>query len=78
MKWFQGRHTMFALYFTVMGTILAWCRRLDPNFIALIGAIQGLIFIHSAKEDYFNMKAAQQPTSTPAPDSQGGDSASAQ
>lgn len=52
-KWCSGRHTTFAVYFAGMGTLLAWFHRLDPNYVALVGAIQALIFAHSAKEDYF-------------------------
>ena len=57
-KWCNGRHTVFALYFAFMGTALAWFHKLDANFIALITAIQGLVFAHSVKEDYFSSKDA--------------------
>lgn len=66
-NWAEGRHTLFAIFFAVHGTILAWFHRLDLNYIALIGAIQGLVLAHSAKEDYFAQKkednANQQPGS---------------
>jgi len=52
-QWCQGRHTLFALFFTISGTVLAWFHRLDPNYVALIGAIQGFVFMHSYKEDKF-------------------------
>jgi hypothetical protein len=52
-NWLKGRSTMFAIYFTIMGTVMAWFGKLDPNFIMLIGAVQGLVIAHSAKEDYF-------------------------
>lgn len=55
-RWMQGRSTLFATYFAIMGTIMAWVGKLDPNFIMLIGAIQGLVIAHSAKEDYFAQK----------------------
>jgi hypothetical protein len=72
-KWCQGRHTMFAIYFAVMGTVLAWCHRLDMNFIALIGAVQGFVFLHSGKEDWFSLKAqVGNVTSTPSTDPQPG------
>lgn len=44
--YFQGRHTLFALFFAIMGTVLAWFHRLDPNFVALAGVIQGWVFAH--------------------------------
>jgi hypothetical protein len=50
-KWCQGRHTTFAIFFTIMGTLMAWFHRLDPSYVALIGAIQSLILAHSWKED---------------------------
>jgi hypothetical protein len=75
----SGRHTMFAVYFALMGTVLAWFHRLDMNFIALIGAVQGFVLLHSGKEDWFSLKAqinnAQPATSNPQPDPKGGDDA---
>jgi hydrogenase/urease accessory protein HupE len=50
---FQGRHTFFALFFTLMGTIMAWYHRLDMSYVALVTAVQGLVFAHSYKEDQF-------------------------
>lgn len=50
----QGRHTAFALFFTLSGTLMAWFHRLDPNYVALITVIQGWVFAHSYKEDKFN------------------------
>jgi hypothetical protein len=49
----QGRHTFFALFFTIMGTALAWFHLLDMSYVGLIGAVQAFVFAHSAKEDYF-------------------------
>jgi hypothetical protein len=49
----QGRHTLFALFFTGMGTVLAWKQKLDPNFVALATVMQGWVFAHSYKEDKF-------------------------
>lgn len=57
-KWAQGRTTLFAIFFAISGTVLEWFRRLEPNYILLIGAIQALVLAHSAKEDYFAMKNA--------------------
>ncbi len=59
--WLQGRSTLFAAYFAIMGTIMAWFGKLDPNFVMLIGAIQGLVIAHSAKEDWFASKKDQNP-----------------
>jgi hypothetical protein len=56
----QGRHTLFALFFTGMGTVLAWRGKLDPNFVALAATMQGWVFVHSYKEDRFN--SSQGPT----------------
>ncbi len=51
----QGRHTAFALFFTLSGTVMAWFHRLDPNYVAFITVIQGWVFAHSYKEDKFNI-----------------------
>jgi hypothetical protein len=59
--WAQGRHTLFAAYFTIVGTILEWFHRLDANYIMLIGAVQTFVLGHSIKEDYFASKAATAP-----------------
>jgi hypothetical protein len=50
----SGRHTAFALFFTIMGTLMAWFHRLDPSYVALIGAIQSFVFAHSWKQDHCN------------------------
>lgn len=52
-KWCQGRHTAFALFFTVMGTLMAWFHRLGPEYVALVTAVQGLILAHSYKQDRY-------------------------
>ena len=54
MVWANGRHTLFAIYFTITGTMLQCFHRLDGNFIALITAVQAFVFAHSAQENYFN------------------------
>jgi hypothetical protein len=64
-RWLQGRHTMFAIYFALVGTVLAWYHRLDINFIMLIGAVQSFVLGHSIKEDWFAMKAAAAQQATP-------------
>lgn len=67
---------MFAIYFTVMGTILEWFNKLDPNFIMLIGAVQALVIGHSIKEDYFAAKVKENENKTPVIVDQGGDNGS--
>ena len=59
-KWANGRHTLFALFFTVMGTTLAWFHRLDPSYVMLVTAIQGWVFAHSYKEDKFKEEGPTQ------------------
>ena len=53
-NFFTGRHTFFALFFTVSGTALAWCGRLSMPYVALIGAVQSYVFAHSLKESHFS------------------------
>lgn len=48
---FQGRHTAFACFFAVAGTILAFKGMLTGQYVALIGALQGWVAFHSWKED---------------------------
>ncbi len=48
---------MFAAFFALSGTVMQWYHHLDMNYVALIGAIQGLVLAHSAKEDYFASKS---------------------
>lgn len=52
-SFFQGRATTFAILFTVCGLILAFQGKLDFNYAAFVTAIQGLVFAHSCKEDWF-------------------------
>jgi hypothetical protein len=54
-RWAQGRHTLFAIYFTLAGTVLQCFHRLDGNFIALITAVQGFVFFHSMQENKFKI-----------------------
>ena len=54
---FGGRTTMFALIFTIIGSILAFLGKLNgAEFVALVGAVQTLVVCHSAKEDWFESK----------------------
>lgn len=55
---FCGRATTFAIFFTLAGTTLAFKGHLDASYVALITAIQGLVFAHSWKEDVMEAKAA--------------------
>ncbi len=55
-NYFQGRHTLAIVWFAVTGLILALLRRLDPSYVALCATLQGYIFAHSTKEDYFATK----------------------
>jgi len=55
-KWSAGRHTLAAVWFSLTGLGLACFHRLDGNYVALIGALQGYICLHSIKEDYFASK----------------------
>lgn len=54
-----GRATAFAIFFTIAGTTLAFMGHLDASYVALITAIQGLVFAHSWKEDYMEHKDIQ-------------------
>lgn len=53
-KWAQGRHTLFALYFALTGTVLQCFHKLDGNFIALIAAVQAFVFAHAVQENYYD------------------------
>ena len=54
-----GRSTAFAVYFTIIGTVLQWFGKLDMQYIGLIAVVQALVLGHSVKEDYFAAKAAE-------------------
>lgn len=66
-QWAQGRHTLFAVFFALFGSVLQWFHRLDMNYIALIGAVQAFVFAHSCKEDYFANKQDSQDPQNPDP-----------
>lgn len=53
---FMGRFTFFAVVFSSVGIILAFKGRLDGNFALFVGSIQGLLGLHSFKEDWFRAK----------------------
>lgn len=61
-NFFQGRATAFAILFTICGLILAFRGKLDANYALFVTAIQGLVFAHSCKEDWYNYKKQQQNT----------------
>lgn len=63
-KWTAGRHTGFAIFFTLSATALAWFHRLDGNYALVITAIQGFVFAHSAQENYFSGQNAGNPAPT--------------
>lgn len=53
---FQGRATTFALAFTAVG-IWGFIRGKDlTSFALFVTAIQGLVFCHSVKEDWFQIQ----------------------
>jgi hypothetical protein len=47
---FKGRSTLFAVWFAVNGTALAWCNKLTVTFVSLATAIHGFVVAHSYKE----------------------------
>lgn len=55
-NFFQGRATTFAIFFTAVGTYMAFHHELTADYVAFIGAIQSLVFAHSCKEDWCEMK----------------------
>jgi hypothetical protein len=55
-NFFSGRHTAFAIFFAITGTVLAFIGKLTDSYVALITAIQALILAHSAKEDWHEQK----------------------
>jgi hypothetical protein len=56
-QFFQGRATTFAIIFTICGLILAFRGKLTADYALLVTAIQGMVFAHSIKEDYFNRRS---------------------
>jgi hypothetical protein len=58
-KLFMGRCTFFAVVFTVVGIILAFVGKLTAEFVALVGAIQALLVIHSTKEDLADLRSVE-------------------
>jgi hypothetical protein len=49
-----GRHTMFAIFFSVTGFILALKGKLTADYVGLITAMQAFVLAHSVKEDYYS------------------------
>jgi hypothetical protein len=60
-SFFQGRATTFAIVFTICGLCLAFEGKLDANYALFVTAIQGLVFAHSCKEDWFAWKKGGNP-----------------
>jgi hypothetical protein len=50
---FQGRSTVFAVFFTISATVLAAFGKLTDSYVHVIFAVQGYVLGHSIKEDYF-------------------------
>jgi hypothetical protein len=50
---FQGRSTVFAIFFAISATVLAAFGKLTDSYVHVIFAIQGYVLGHSIKEDYF-------------------------
>ena len=63
-SFFQGRATTFAILFTICGLILAFKGKLDANYALFVTAIQGLVFAHSCKEDWFARRDREQDEET--------------
>jgi hypothetical protein len=59
-QYFCGRHSFYALFFTVSMTVLAAFGRLSGEaYVAGMGVVQTLIAFHSAQENYFEKRCAQ-------------------
>ena len=50
---FQGRSTLFAVFFTASAFLLAEQGKLSDQYVHVIFAVQGYVLGHSIKEDYF-------------------------
>lgn len=59
---FLGRSTFFGIVFTIIGIILAFLGKLTMEYVALVGAIQALVFCHSWKEDVNEQRLAAEET----------------
>jgi hypothetical protein len=55
---FMGRCTFFACVFTLVGIVLAFLGKLTAEYVALVGAVQALLVVHSAKEDLADLRSA--------------------
>jgi hypothetical protein len=51
-NWFGGKSVFFAVWFFVVGVYLCLHKELDMTYIALAGAIQGLVALRSIADDY--------------------------
>ncbi len=58
-NFWQGRSTAFAIVFAIVGIILAFLGKLNGDYALFVTAIQGLVFCHSAKEDWVDYKQRQ-------------------
>lgn len=50
---FQGRSTLFAVFFALTAFLLAMLGKLTDQYVHCMFAIQGYVLGHSIKEDYF-------------------------
>jgi hypothetical protein len=49
-SYLQGRHTLFAVAFFVMGHVMHWYHRLDASYIAYMATLMGFVLGHSVKQ----------------------------
>jgi hypothetical protein len=54
--YFQGKHTMFVVFSLAIGVGMSLIGKLNANLVTLILGLQGAVFAHSVKEDYFDKK----------------------
>lgn len=52
----QGRHTTFAILFSIVGSVFQWFHKLDATYVSFVTVMMGYILGHSVKEDYFAVK----------------------
>lgn len=51
--YFQGRHTMFVVFFALSGLVLAAFGKLSDSYVHLCTALQTAVLVHSTQENYF-------------------------
>lgn len=60
---FQGRHTMFVIWFAISAFILSLCGKLTGPYVGMCSVLQACVFAHSVKEDY--MKQSRDDSGAP-------------